>query len=317
MSDCNSLETLLTSLTNEVAALKARVARLEGRGNIYATKTELITTKNDLVIRSDKLAIAIAALSFLKVLAGKIGIILSLVQAAGLILRLVGKIEVILSLIGKVEYILRIIEKLLKRKDMEFSTVSVTVFKKCKDDGTPEFGTQSISVIKGLEAERIKEFAEIAKIRAIECKECAAVAAIPQHWQVRVGADRPQLVILFGEDLGDGKTGRSRFPICIPHYNKPKSFTPQIPSFTKGNFMAILVLKDNSRLTVNAISAVEARRVISALSAFISPSMLTGLEPKIGSRGGIPVSEKLVKPTSLRFFATGQKDMNPTWARSV
>ena len=41
MADCNSLESLLTSLTNEVASLKTKVANLESRQSEYATKSEL------------------------------------------------------------------------------------------------------------------------------------------------------------------------------------------------------------------------------------------------------------------------------------
>ena len=41
MSDCNSLTALMTSLANEVAALKTKVATLESKQNNYATKSEL------------------------------------------------------------------------------------------------------------------------------------------------------------------------------------------------------------------------------------------------------------------------------------
>ena len=41
MADCNSLESLMTSLTNEVSSLKTKVANLEADRNNYATKNEL------------------------------------------------------------------------------------------------------------------------------------------------------------------------------------------------------------------------------------------------------------------------------------
>ena len=41
MADCNSLETLMTTLTNEVATLKTKVANLERKQSQYATKPEL------------------------------------------------------------------------------------------------------------------------------------------------------------------------------------------------------------------------------------------------------------------------------------
>jgi len=42
VSDCNSLESLMTSLTNEVATLKTKVANLEADKNTYATKNKLV-----------------------------------------------------------------------------------------------------------------------------------------------------------------------------------------------------------------------------------------------------------------------------------
>jgi prefoldin subunit 5 len=41
MADCGSLESLMTSLTNEVATLKTKVANLESEKNQYATKAQL------------------------------------------------------------------------------------------------------------------------------------------------------------------------------------------------------------------------------------------------------------------------------------
>ena len=41
MADCNSLESLMTALTNEVSSLKTKVANLEADRNNYATKNEL------------------------------------------------------------------------------------------------------------------------------------------------------------------------------------------------------------------------------------------------------------------------------------
>lgn len=141
------------------------------------------------------------------------------------------------------------------------------------------------------------------------------IAVIPEWWQVRIGADRPQLVCLFGEKNRNGKIGRTRWPLTIPHYIGPQK--PQLPAYTKGQWEGILTLRDNSKLIVNAVSKSEAERVISALQKYINPQMLQGSESKIGIRKGKKLKQVLVFPTSVRFFKTGQKNTVPTWTTKL
>jgi hypothetical protein len=138
------------------------------------------------------------------------------------------------------------------------------------------------------------------------------IAAIPEWWPARIGGQRPQLVTLFAEKLPNGKLGRTRWPLTIPHYN-PRVRKPNLPSYKKGQWEGILTLKDNSKLIVNAISQSEAERVINAVKTYISPAYLAGAQLKIGIRKGEPLKQCLVVPTSAKFFATGQKNTVPNW----
>lgn len=161
---------------------------------------------------------------------------------------------------------------------------------------------------------------------ACNAKNEVPIAAVPESWQIAIDGDRPQLIVLFAEvvQLTDGSTklGRSRYPISIPHYNKPQEFKPVIPSYKKGQYMGKLVLKDNSKLIVNAYSASEAKRVIAQLVQYINPEMFRKdskdkpiKAPRIIERGGDELKQIVVTPTNANFFSTGRKDMNPDWVK--
>lgn len=142
------------------------------------------------------------------------------------------------------------------------------------------------------------------------------IAAVPEWWQARTGSDRAQLVVLYAEKLAGNRLGRSRYAMTIPHYLYVGEGKPRFPEYQKGSWEGILVLNDNSKVIVNCISYKEASRVLNALKLFINPLMLNGSTQKIGERGGLPLKKITVKPVMSKFFATGQKDMNPTWVQS-
>ena len=143
--------------------------------------------------------------------------------------------------------------------------------------------------------------------------EDMAIALIPEHWQVRIGADRPQLVVAYAEVV-DGKAGRGRWPVTVPHYRHGPSVTPNFPSYTKGNFWARLILRDNSRILINAVSVAEAKRIVNSLKGFVSPGMIdpdqkivTGERPAASA-----VGVRRVAPVFAAYFAKGQQEP-PEW----
>lgn len=144
--------------------------------------------------------------------------------------------------------------------------------------------------------------------------ECECYAAVPDWWQIRPEAGRPQLVIQFGEDLGNGKVGSPMYAITIPHYkgNKPK--TSPVPGYKKGSWEEILTLNDNSKVVVNAYSQSEARKIINACQQIISPEYLTNSYLKGGTiRKGKALKEISVIPKMAKFFSTGQQNTIPDW----
>ena len=147
--------------------------------------------------------------------------------------------------------------------------------------------------------------AEIKKL----IEEFEPVAAVPEHWQVRAGADRPQLVVIFGE-----KDTNSRWSLTIPHYRGGQNGVKSIPSYQKGSFTSTLYLADNSHLTVNAISKSAGAAFISRVRSLIDKDMLEGSHLSLGiERRGQGLKQTTVYPRMAKFFSTGRKDLIPDW----
>lgn len=130
------------------------------------------------------------------------------------------------------------------------------------------------------------------------------LATIPEWWPKRVGADIPQLVVVFRPP---GK--KSSYQISIPHYNGDRN--PKIPSYKKGSYRGELVLSDNSKLVVNAHNAAEAERVIRVLRRYIVPKYASGKIPIIQKVKGVSFKEDRVAPVLADYHPYGQKENIP------
>lgn len=202
---------------------------------------------------------------------------------------------------------------------VEIVPVLVDVFDHCDPQTfAPVYRQEVVTTLKGTESQVRLVASQLAELQAKQCSpmEAECVAAVPEWWQVRLGADRPQLVVLFAEEMPDGKLGRSRFAVSIPHYNKPAGFIPPIPRYKKGPWEGILTLSDNSKLIINAATQTEAYRVINALKPLIANEYLKGSFTKIGERRGQALKVRTVVPRTAKFFATGQKNMIPDFVLS-
>lgn len=145
-------------------------------------------------------------------------------------------------------------------------------------------------------------YSEVAKLR----KKRFSIG-IPEWWAVRIGADRPQMVIQFA-DKENGKIGRSRWSVSIPHYNKGKE-PINLPDYQKGSYFATLTLKDNSKLTINAKDKAECDKMIDAMKPMIDPKMVPDpYQVQYGERKGQALSTKSVTATIAQFYSKGQKD---------
>ena len=156
-----------------------------------------------------------------------------------------------------------------------------------------------------------------ADILAMQCKENDCIAAVPDWWQIRLGADRPQLMVAYAARFPDGTWDKAKYMISVPHWNKSKLLTTidSFPVYRKGQYQGVMVLPDNSKLIVNAYTSEEATRVIDKFSLGIPLSMVSSSVTKVASRRGRDLLSIIVYPRSARYFATGQMDLTPTWSK--
>lgn len=145
-----------------------------------------------------------------------------------------------------------------------------------------------------------------------KCPPDDCVAAVPDWWQMRPGADRPQLSVIFRK----GGT-RNYHAINIPHpITDPQPSVTPIGPYMAGNFQATIVCIDNSKFIVNADSRAEAERVALEASLAIRPIMLgSPMKISITERRGYPVSVDIMEPRYMQFFPEGQQSRRPEWKK--
>jgi hypothetical protein len=152
---------------------------------------------------------------------------------------------------------------------------------------------------------------------AAECKDCdEPIAAVPDWWGTRLGADRPQLMVMFARKYNDGSWDKPKYAMSVPYWKlnkeQTKSFT--FPTYRKGSMQSALILPDNSKLIVNAIDIDEGDRVLTLISAGMDLAMVQDAEQTFSLRRGRELREITVYPRFAKFFSTGQRNLNPDWS---
>jgi hypothetical protein len=204
------------------------------------------------------------------------------------------------------------------RDSLKPASVEIQKFVACenpKEGEEPVFSKQSVQVPKGTEALFKTLFEVLGNIAEESCNSNNFV--VPERWQYVVNPV-PQLVVTYQED--NGKKKPSSWTTSIPHYNKDKSFTPRLPSYTKGDYNGILQFEDNSRIHVNCVNEREAKRVLKAFLRYCDPKFSKTAKIKISKRFSAekqPLKSVKVKPVRASFFPSGQKNSTPAWKISL
>lgn len=142
------------------------------------------------------------------------------------------------------------------------------------------------------------------------------IAAIPEWWQVRTGADRKQVVFQFAQIREDGKLDIPNKPISVPWiqndsiYNWNDSPCPISPH-TRGNWEAIATLEDNSKIIVHCNTKKESEKIINEALELITPNLKDNAYIKIGQRKGKLIQEVRVAGKIAKLFKTGQRNTKP------
>jgi hypothetical protein len=223
----------------------------------------------------------------------------------------------------------------LQRKakdDATQRTIEIPVFTGCEldEDGNKTGKATSIPFLLTIPAAQASfaEFLGNQLFAMLEKSQCTppdsspeCVAAIPDWWQIRLGADIPQLVVQYAEQIGEKngkpKYGAPKYVITIPHYQLSYDATTKalFPSYTKGSRMGVLICNDNSKLIVNAEDEAEANRVLNQLQSLIAPAFTEDARINNGDRRGTNLKTLTVHPRIAKFFSQGQKNTKPDWIK--
>ncbi|MEH2312349.1 MAG: hypothetical protein V7K35_13340 [Nostoc sp.] len=151
-------------------------------------------------------------------------------------------------------------------------------------------------------------------------KKLDVTAAVPLFWQIRHEGDKPQMVIQCAERKSAptakeaAKYDSAKYPITVPHWRGGQNDKPPLPAYKKGNWEGILVLADNSKVTINAQNESECIKILNAIKPWIDSKMLENSYFKGGKiKTKEPIKETQVYPQYGRYFKNGQKNNKPDW----
>jgi hypothetical protein len=212
-------------------------------------------------------------------------------------------------------------------KPDETEKIEVKKFKGCllNSKGNKDyFETVRISVPIAAAAAWKMSLDNQADLLALQCMTSTGGSgvAIPEAWAVRVGTDRPQLVIVYAEVFASGKLGDSRWSLTVPHYNRGEKAPISAPSYRRGSWVGRLALNDGSSLNINAASSADCKRAINKLKILVPNNFRINAQgraskPRISENPDLGFKSINVVPVMAKFFATGQKTLTPTWQKSL
>jgi hypothetical protein len=206
-------------------------------------------------------------------------------------------------------------------QDSGLETVTIIRFLRC-DGATnePKFDEVDIQVVKGTGLKEQIFASSLADIQAQKCKtkESEPIAlAMPEWWQLRPEAQRPQIAVIFREIRADQSLGNDYYSINIPH---PKSIAKPsrkiLPDYIKGNWQTLLTLNDNSKVIINTLTQGGGTSLMNSIKGLIDPNQLTKATIKQSHYPDHKFSEIVVTNFQVDYFAQGVK-FQATWRAKV
>lgn len=140
---------------------------------------------------------------------------------------------------------------------------------------------------------------------AIQNKSFDAIATIPESYNLRPGDFIPQLVVVY-RSIEKKRSGN--YSLTIPHFTGTKSIN--LPQYTKGNHQATLILKDGSKILVNAVNKAAGLSLIKACLKYVDRRFITD-DYHHAERNDI--TNHTVKPLRGDYYPVGRKNSEPEW----
>ena len=137
------------------------------------------------------------------------------------------------------------------------------------------------------------------------------ISTYPEGWETKKGQDIPQLAIIY-RDI-DKKAISGNYVLHIPHFDGTR--TPRVPTYTKGDYWARWILKDNSQIVVNGSTKAEAVRVIRRLERYVDSKFQTKEVPwlKLGEYSRGTIKKIKVAPLRADYYPEGKAVSIPKW----
>ena len=199
---------------------------------------------------------------------------------------------------------------------VELETASITQFVNCDPNtGKPVFSVIGLPVVKGTGMTETAKSLQIARVNALECKECDAIATVPEWWQIPIENYRPQLIVIYRVLNEDGTFGGTQYAITIPNPNKDyaqrPATKPSFPEYIKGNYQEIFRLKDNTKLIVNCKDDRELKTLMTTLISTIEKEKLPEKSYKTVIHPEGTFNQARVRAWRVDYYAMGRGGTSP------
>jgi hypothetical protein len=136
----------------------------------------------------------------------------------------------------------------------------------------------------------------------------------PDGWRLRPEYHRPQVVYQFVEINENGKTiGGPKYRITVPHHSGSKP--GKLPTYKRGNWEIIYVLRDNSKITIHSIDEDTGMNLLNVIKQRIDPDYLKSsyLSKSSPVKTNNPIKEITVKCRMAKYWKEGTKNDLPDW----
>ncbi len=162
--------------------------------------------------------------------------------------------------------------------------------------------------------ELVDEILEMANLAVRGCEFDGLVAAVPDWWQVRVGAGRPQLITIYRRV---GTVTYHRIALPWPSDPTPTNESKLGP-YQKGPYQVCLTLLDNSKFICYCETESEGLRMAQKAATLIQGDKLSSpLDIRITRTSrGVPAVDEM-EPTREEYYPEGLQNLKPAWRKGL
>jgi len=143
-------------------------------------------------------------------------------------------------------------------------------------------------------------------------------AAFPEHQQIRIENNRPVGLFQCCELYPDGRLSGAHYTIQIPWLiNDDDLFPPQVYWYRAGNWQALRLFPDNSRMIIYVENKPEGERVLNAFTDLMEQEKKIDYVDKYTEIVPPKFKKHWKIPKYLSYYGKGDKRARPDWSKLV